>query len=494
MLVLALVVRVAIQVAYGPAFLYSDSWLYIKLAFGLDSVGFSPERPSGYPLVIRILSLVGFQLGLVTALQHLAGLVTGVVVYALLLRLRVPRWLAAASAAVVLLDSYAMTLEHHIMAESLFTLALVSSAYLLLRRPPSAWMLAASGMLLAAAVSMRTVALVAVPFWLVYAAWRHRRLVPVAALALAVALPLLGYAKAYDSRTGYFAMGQSSGWFLYGRIGQIADCRDAKIPREARGLCNRNATDRRLGPVYHIWSTAGPARRNFGSLGQGKDPRRWEQANQVLSRFAKAIIRDRPLEYADVVVTDFLRYFEPGVSTGDTDRSSALDKGASDSTILLPEKPRIGPYVDERVYRVFIPEYRPEAGAPKGLLRAYQAVFHTPRFLLAACTLAGLITLALAVLGRGRLPIRYGPEIFLLLGAALAMLLASAALSHFVLRYLIPTVPLILSAGALAAVDLRAVWAAWRLRSRHPETDPAGDGRPEGAGASPQPLIRTGAR
>ena len=43
---------------------------------------------------------------------------------------------------------------------------------------------------------------------------------------------------------------------------------------------------------------------------------------------------------------------------------------------------------------------------------------------------------------------------FLLSGAALAMLLGTAATSEFVLRYLIPVVPLLVCGGAAACADL----------------------------------------
>ena len=59
---------------------------------------------------------------------------TGVLVYALILRLRLPRWLATAGAAVVVLDAYAIALEQQILAEAFFTLALVASFYLVVGR------------------------------------------------------------------------------------------------------------------------------------------------------------------------------------------------------------------------------------------------------------------------------------------------------------------------------------------------------------------------
>jgi hypothetical protein len=49
--------------------------------------------------------------------------------------------------------------------------------------------------------------------------------------------------------------------------------------------------------------------------------------------------------------------------------------------------------------------------------------------------------------------------VFLLAGAGLAMLLGTAATSEFVLRYLIPVVPLLVCGGVAAAADLAALAA-----------------------------------
>ena len=129
-LAIAATVRVAVAIAYHPAIFFGDSWAYLDLAYGGNPVGFAPDRPSGYPMLIDLLSIFGRSLGAITTAQHLAGLLTGVLVYALLLRLRVPRWLATAGAAVVLLDAYAIALEQQILAEAFFTLALAASFFL----------------------------------------------------------------------------------------------------------------------------------------------------------------------------------------------------------------------------------------------------------------------------------------------------------------------------------------------------------------------------
>ena len=201
-LAVAAAVRVAVAVAYWPAIFFGDSWAYLDLAYGGSPVGFAPDRPSGYPVVIDLLSVFGRSLGAITTVQHLAGLATGVIVYALLLRLQLPRWLATAGAAVVLVDAYAMALEQQILAEAFFTLTLAASFFLVAGRDRSTAAVAASGVLLALAATMRTAAMFAVPVWVLYVVWAHRRPRLAAAAAAGLAVPLLLYASWHAVDTG----------------------------------------------------------------------------------------------------------------------------------------------------------------------------------------------------------------------------------------------------------------------------------------------------
>ena len=455
----AAAVRLAIAVAYWPATFFGDSWAYLDLAFDGTPVGFAPDRPSGYPLVIDLLSVFGRSLGAITVAQHVAGLVTGMLVYALLLRLRVPRWLATAGAAVVLLDAYAMALEQQILAEAFFTLALAASFFLVVGRDRGPVSLAASGAFLAAAATMRTAALFAVPVWALYVVWVHRgpRLAVPAALGLVI--PLLAYASWHAADTGRFGLTQADGWFLYGRIGEIADCGNAEVPAAARPLCDRNARDRREGAAYHIWNADGPARRTFG--GMSRDPATQARSNDTLRDFAWAIIRDRPGRYAQVVWEDFLRYFTPGAGA----------RGNSDLAVALPQFGRLvrrNEIARDRWFPGFVPHVAP----PAKRVRDYHERVHVPRPLMAALALAALLDLAvagIALLRRRPAPAR-SSAVLLLAGGALAMLLGTAATSEFVLRYLIPVVPLLVCGGLAAGADLAALV---RQRGSKNSTTPA---------------------
>jgi hypothetical protein len=91
-------------VSYRPGIFYFDSWLYLGVAEHGHPVAFAPDRPSGYPLLLKLgMSALG-GLSTVTALQQLAGLGVGVVVWTLTRRLGVGKRLALAATALVVLD------------------------------------------------------------------------------------------------------------------------------------------------------------------------------------------------------------------------------------------------------------------------------------------------------------------------------------------------------------------------------------------------------
>src|SRR4051812_10267554 len=133
-LVLAAGLRVAAAIAYRPALFFPDSWVYLGAAYTEWPVGFITDRPSGYPLALKALALLGHNLAVVTTVQHLAGLTTGVLAYTLMVRLGVGRWLAAAATAGILFDAYTIAPQQHVLAGGVFSLGPLVSAVL----PPAA--------------------------------------------------------------------------------------------------------------------------------------------------------------------------------------------------------------------------------------------------------------------------------------------------------------------------------------------------------------------
>jgi hypothetical protein len=417
--------RLLVAIEYRPALLFTDSLFYIQLSEQGSPVGIAPERPSGYPLFLHLVRLPSSSFAPTTTLQHLAGLATGGLVYVLLLRLGVGRRLAALASALVLLDMYAIALEQHVMPEAIFTLLIVAALGMVATPAAGPRLLALSGLLLAVAISFRVAGLLVVPVWLGYLALRHRKLVPAIAATAALALPLIAYGAWHHHNTGHFGLTQASGWFLYARVGEIGDCDGASVPPDARAFCNRTPRDDNEGASYFLVDKRSPGVRAFG--GMSPDPKTQARTDHLAREYATAIVKDRPLRYAGLVAADFTRFFTPGAKTG----------YGAEAAITLPDPDR----------NAFLDDYQSRGDTLESVLRAYQSVFHTPRWLMAL-----LLVGAAAGLTRRS---GHRAEIVLFGGSALAMLAGSVATSDFDLRYLLPAVPLIVIAGTAGANDLR---------------------------------------
>jgi hypothetical protein len=430
-LVPAALLRLAATIAYRPALFFSDSWQYLDMALRRDPVGLAPDRPSGYPLVLKVLSLDGRTLEAIAPIQHLAGLTIGILLYALLVRLAAPRGVAAAAVALVLLESHGIALEEHIMAEGLSTAALVGSVFLLAAVRPSPKILVASGLLLAAAISMRTAVTFALPVWLGYAVWVHRsQRRALLAGVIAVMLPLLVYAGGHAAAGKGFGLTEADGWFLYGSVAPIADCSKMDVPKGTEPLCVRS---RQFWPGYYVWDPTSPANRLFGGMREDSLAR----SNRLLRQFSTAAVRARPFAYGRWVGKGLLAYLDARWGTG--------------IAVGLPKRPRLvlSPF-GRSVHRRYFPSYEPRARWPARALAAYAGVARARGWMLAPLALLAVVALALALVRRDLRPALRPAETLLLLGVGVAMLVGATATVGHVFRYLIPTVPFFAGAGALA--------------------------------------------
>ena len=441
-LVLALALRVAAAVAYWPALMWTDSWNYL---FGAESAGgFTSDKPGGYANALRVVQLGSEALWPMTVLQHVAGLLTAVLVYALLRRAGVSKLLAAGVVAVVSLDAYAVALERHLLAEALFTLILVMFAFLAVASRRSLWLVALAGVLLAMAASFRAVAMFLVPVWIVYCLWvfpdARRRVVGVGSVVVALA----AYGAFHAVTIGGFGLTQMSGWSLYSRVAEIGSCEGRDVPASQRRLCPDPSPDLSEwsddSVAFHQYGPESPIQRVYGSL-YGLSAERRMQANAELSEFARQVVRDRPLRFAGLLASEAARYLTPGAD-------SRL-KGFDDP-VTFPEGTRPVAGASLPAQRAYAPGYVSPADPPAAALAEYRQWAHMPRWLLAVSLLLSIASL-LAPLLRWRLRLR--AETFLLAGCG-AALLVGGALNHYEPRYAVPAVPLLLAAGALAITDL----------------------------------------
>ncbi len=219
---LGLVPRILALLAFRPALLTADSFVYMSSAV-THTLG--TIRPSGYSLFLALARVLPRPLLAVTVLQHLMGLAVAVIVYALLRSRGLPGWGATLAALPTLFDVREIALESYILPDTLFGVVLIIVVALLLtRRPPSGWQCAAAGLLLAYACVLRgnglPLAVVAGLFLLIRrVGWKA-----LGAAAAAFAVPLLGYVAAFHAAYGSYNLTASDGLFLWSRTTSFANC------------------------------------------------------------------------------------------------------------------------------------------------------------------------------------------------------------------------------------------------------------------------------
>ena len=329
----ALLLRVDAELGYRWQSWFNDSFTYVRSAVTL-----TPEttRPSGYPVYLWLLSPAHSYL-LVTASQHLMGLLVAVMIYALARhRFGAPAWVAVLATLPVLYDGFEIQLEHLVMSDTLFLFLAMGAVTVLLWSPggttprtpregsprPSWRACLAAGLLLGLSTTVRSTGLPLIAIFVVYLLirfitdWR-RLVVALAAGLLAFAVPVAGYAGWYEASHGEFTMTDSTGVFLYSRVMTFADCARMSPPPDLKPLCTSVPPGERPNDQDYIWKPVSPLLR----LGA---PEFSPKVNKLAERFAIGAIEAQPLDYARAVFDDTVRSFEwnrsvfPDASTYDT--------------------------------------------------------------------------------------------------------------------------------------------------------------------------------
>ena len=181
LLVLGAALRGVVLAAYHPALIFPDSVRYLQYAHNFASGRWSPDalRQSGYSVLLIPVALL-HDLWLVPLAQHLAGLATAVLVYAVLIRFGARPWLAALATVPVLFDPLQLVLEQYVLTD-VWTVLLIVGALVLLawrREGPTIRAAAMAGLLLGVAVMFRDQELIMiVPAALYVLLLRGRRLI-----------------------------------------------------------------------------------------------------------------------------------------------------------------------------------------------------------------------------------------------------------------------------------------------------------------------------
>lgn len=439
-LALAALVRVVVQFAFWPAMVHSDGPTYLLF---LDTFEPNAERPDGYGLLVLYpLSWLTSKVLAVAVVQHVMGLVTAALVYALVYRWGAGRRLALVASVPVLFDSLQLNLEHTVLSDTLFELLVVLAVVVLgWRRRPTPGAALAAGLILGVSVTVRLVGEPLVLAGVAYCLLAGRswlvRLAGAVALIVGFALPVGAYAAWYHHDHGVYALSQSAGKSAYMRTTTFVDCTTLSVPAYERVLCPREPLGQRYDPTYYAWHDPRTLPRLKPPPGTTPD--------QAMREFALAAIRQQPADYAGVVLRDFLLNF-------DVWRADRFEYDTA-------HKWRMSTYLSYKPTDWTRPAYEEHGGEqltarePFAIVAAvYGWVVYLPGPVLFACLVTGM----LGGLGLGRARRSGLNSICLLLTVSGAgLLLVPAVTADFSWRYQLPALALLPAGAAIAFTALR---------------------------------------
>jgi Dolichyl-phosphate-mannose-protein mannosyltransferase len=442
LVILSLLPRVLADLAFRPALLIPDSFGYMQEG---TTLSLGRLRPSGYPILLHLLGPF-HSLLLVTALQHLLGISTAVIVYGLLRCWGLPAWGGALATAPTLFDPRQIALESYILPDAVFSFVVVAAAAVLLtRRKPGVWQCVGAGLGIAYASLLRGNGLLLIVPILGYMLVRRVGLRAFAAGAVAFVIPMLGYASLFHADYGTFNITNSDGLFLWARTTSFADCAVIKPPADLVPLCpdrqgvrvpvhvpawSLQAMLAAPTPADYLWSSGvwwkhtarpGPTAAN----------------NSLAMRFAIDAIETQPLDYLRVASRDVLLTF---VGSDRRQDINAMAFTARPEVSVLPPN-----------YTKDLRDYAHTSAVQHAVqpyayfLFLYQQPVFFPGLVFLAVVLAGLA----GVIRNWR---RWGGPGALPWTAAAITIVAPAALVEDLYRYAIVAVPLACLAAGLAFV------------------------------------------
>lgn len=311
---LAVAIRVALMVTYATAVLVhnsGDSLRYLRidpLRQARDALFSDPAAPAGYPIFLRVVREIWSALAFTIGIQHCLGVATGILFYAALRRIGVPRGFALAPALVVFFSGDQLFLEQALLTESLWAILIAGGLYALVRglgdEVDERW-LALGGLLVGASATVRSVA---VPLVITVASWAAVALRAEVAgrirAAVAVGLPavvlICAYMAVANIAGGTPGYRDFAGFQLYGRVAQFADCTKFKPPGRTRLLCQTTPPEDRLGPNDELFGHASPVRNKAFNLQLPRD-------SALLGSFAQRAILHQPGAYLSAVLEEYAR-------------------------------------------------------------------------------------------------------------------------------------------------------------------------------------------
>jgi hypothetical protein len=438
----AVVLRVLAMLAFRPIMWFGgDSASY--LATGLRLIP-DPSRVGGYGFMLWVLRPL-HSLALVAAVQHLMGIVIGVLIYLLARRHGLPAWVATLAAVPVLFDAYELQLEADAVPDISFGLLVMIALYLLLRSPgerrpacvvPAAFLLGVSAILWPVGLALLAILLVVLLAGLVI---RRAGVLAVAAAILAGAVPVAGYAAWFDLHEHQFSLTRSDGVFLWARTMSFANCAVIRPPADERALCPPSGREwaPRIASSLYVWSGTSPLLRMPGGRFSAR-------TNALALDFALRAIAAQPGGYATAVGHDFALSFawnrpvHPDAGIVDRYQFSDATTAWVPATMRTPGGGTVAG--DQAAYDAGPPAPTRAVQPFASWLVSYQRYAYLPGTLLGVILIGSLVVMIVRRRALGGLPWAF----------AVTILLVPPLVVDFDLRYLVPAVPVACLAAALA--------------------------------------------
>jgi hypothetical protein len=448
----AVALRVLAMLAFRPIMWFGgDSASY--LATGLRLIP-DPSRVGGYGFMLWVLRPL-HSLALVAAVQHLMGIVIGVLIYLLARRYGLPAWVATLAAIPVFFDAYELQLESDAVPDIPFGLLVMIALYLLLRSPgerrpapttAAAFLLGVSAIIwpvgLALLAILLAVLLVAL---LIRRASARPGMSTVVAAILAGGLPVAAYAAWFDLHEHEFSLTRSDGVYLWSRTMSFANCAVIKPPADERTLCPPGGP--RIAASLYIWDGNSALLRMPGGRFSAR-------TNALALNFALRAIAAQPGGYVTAVAHDFALSFAWNrpvhPDAGIIDRYQFSDAATAwvPATMRTPGGGTVAG--DQATYDAGRPAPTRAVQPFASWLVSYQRYVYLPGTLLGVILLGGLAAIITRWLIRGPGGRRPPPGAGLSWAFAVTILLVPAMTADFDLRYLLPAVPVACLAAALA--------------------------------------------
>jgi len=447
----AAALRVVVLLAYHPALIFPDSERYLQYAQQFIAGHWTPDwlRTSGYSLLLIPAAAI-HNLMVVALAQHLLGLATAVLIYAVLIHFGSRRWLAALATIPVLFDPLQLDIEQYVLTDVSATFLLTVALVVLVWKRGAIGRAApvVAGLLLGAATDIRQsdlIVIIPAVIYLVAAVRPWRRLAVRASLLLAgFLLPVVGYLGWFQATRGQFDFVSYNGEFMYGRIARFIDCNGVPLPAYERHLCPSQPPAQR-NPDFYMWAPQSPQVTLKAPPGMSKD--------DIIIDFDRRIIEHQPLAYLKAVAEDVLYSFSPVRGPGPEQypvwyhQFHPYYPVYPDAIATLRSAGHTGPSIEP---------------ALAGFLIVYGRYFYVPGPLLLAGLLVG--TAGMLGIGRARRSGLRAPCLLFTLGT-IAAVEPPFIIAPFDWRYELPQFSLIPIAAVLAITAL----AGWR---RDPDAAP----------------------